>query len=266
MSGIHPTAIIDPKAEIGADVRVGPYCVVGPDVKLGDGAELLSHVVVEGRTSVGPRTKIFPFAVIGHQPQDLKYQGEPSRLEIGSDNLIREHVTMNPGTEGGGMVTKIGDKNAFLTGAHVGHDCIIGNNVVFSNAVLLAGHCIIDDFVILGGGVAIHQFTRVGKHAFVGGMSAIEHDVIPYGMALGNRAYLAGLNIIGLKRRGFTREQIHALRGAYRMLFAEERTLKERVADVEANYQDNEVVREIIDFIKGDTSRSLCTPRHTEAV
>lgn len=265
MSGIHATAIIDPKAEIGADVRVGPYCVVGPDVTLADGVELLSHVVVEGRTSIGARTKIFPFAVIGHQPQDLKYKGEPSRLEIGSDNLIREHVTMNPGTEGGGLLTKIGNGNAFLTGAHVGHDCMIGNSVVFSNAVLLAGHCIIDDFVILGGGVAIHQFTRVGKHAFVGGMSAIENDVIPYGMALGNRAYLAGLNIIGLRRRGFTRDQIHALRGAYKMLFAEDGTLKERLAEVEDIYKENAAVQEIVTFIKGDTSRSLCTPRHNEA-
>ncbi|GAK44530.1 UDP-N-acetylglucosamine acyltransferase [Tepidicaulis marinus] len=265
MSDIHPTAIIDGNASIGADVKIGPYCLVGPHVSLGDGVELLSHVVVEGHTSIGPRTKIFPFAVIGHQPQDLKYKGEASRLEIGSDNLIREHVTMNPGTEGGGMVTRVGNHNAFLTGAHVGHDCIIGDHVVFSNAVLLAGHCLISDYVILGGGVAVHQFTRIGAHAFVGGASAIENDVIPYGMALGNRAHLAGLNVIGLRRRGFSRDEIHALRGAYKMLFAEEKTLRERLEQVAETYKDVGAVQEIVAFIKGDTNRSLCTPRHEAA-
>ena len=176
---------------------------------LGDGVELVSHVVVAGRTTIGARTRIFPFASIGHQPQDLKYKGEPSTLTVGADCLIREGVTINPGTEGGGMATVVGNRCAFLANSHVGHDCQVGNNVIFSNNVMLAGHCAVGDFAILGGGAAVIQFARVGAHAFLGGMSGLENDLIPYGMALGNRAHLSGLNIIGLQRRGFSREDIH---------------------------------------------------------
>ena len=265
MTEIHPTAIIDRKAEIALGVKIGPYCVVGPHVRLDEDVILHSHVVVEGRTSVGARTRIFPFASIGHAPQDLKYKDEPSTLEIGTDNLIREHVTMNPGTEGGGMVTRVGNHCAFLASAHVGHDSIVGNHVVFSNNVMLAGHCRIDDYVIFGGGAALHQFGRVGKHAFIGGMSAVENDVIPYGLVVGNRAHLLGLNLVGLRRRGFSRDQIHAMREAYAILFAETGTLRDRVEEVAGRFGDKEEVMDIINFIRAESDRAICMPRQERA-
>src|SRR5581483_7650782 len=246
---VHATAIVEAGARLGEGVRVGPFCFVGGEVALADEVELVSHAVVSGRTSIGPRTRIFPFASIGHQPQDLKYKGEPSTLEVGSDCLIREGVTMNPGTEGGGMATVVGDHCAFLANSHVGHDCKVGSHVIFSNNVMLAGHCFVGNFAILGGGAAVIQFARVGAHSFLGGMSGLENDLIPYGMALGNRAYLSGLNIVGLQRRGFSREQIHSLRRAYRLLFADEGTLMERVEDVAAEFGDNPIVQEILAFI-----------------
>jgi UDP-N-acetylglucosamine acyltransferase len=258
---IHPTAIVEDGAQIGAGVSIGPYCVVGENVSLGDGVELASHVVVAGRTTIGARTRMFPFASIGHQPQDLKYKGEPSTLTIGSDCLIREGVTINPGTEGGGMSTTVGNSCAFLANSHVGHDCHVGNNVIFSNNVMLAGHCTVGDFAILGGGAAVIQFARVGAHAFLGGMSGLEQDLIPYGMALGNRAYLSGLNIVGLQRRGFSRNEIHDLRRAYRALFAAEGTLLERVSDVAEEFSTHPIVMEIIEFIRAGGKRSMCTPR-----
>ncbi|HAC58714.1 acyl-ACP--UDP-N-acetylglucosamine O-acyltransferase [Parvibaculum sp.] len=261
MTEIHPTALVDPKADVAPSAKVGPYCVVGPNVVLGEGVVLHSHVVVEGRTSVGARTEIYPFASIGHQPQDLKYKGEPSTLEIGTDNLIREHVTMNPGTEGGGMVTRVGNHCAFLTASHVGHDSIVGNHVVFSNNVMLAGHCKIDDYVIFGGGAALHQFGRVGKHAFIGGMSAVENDVIPYGLVIGNRAHLVGLNLVGLRRRGFTRDQMQSMREAYNLLFAEGGTLRDRVEAVAGRFGDKPEVMEIVDFIRTEADRAICMPR-----
>lgn len=260
---IHPTAIVESGADLGDGVKIGPYCIVGPQVTLGEGCELVSHAIVAGRTMIGPRTRIFPFASIGHQPQDLKYGGEPSTLTIGADCLIREGVTMNPGTAGGGLQTVVGNSCAFLANSHVGHDCRVGNNVVFSNNVMLAGHCTIGDYVILGGGAAVIQFARVGDHAFLGGMSGLENDLIPYGMALGNRAYLSGLNIIGLQRRGFTRETIHDLRRAYRLLFAAEGTLMERVEDVAAEFEAHPLVQEIVAFIRAGGKRSLCTPHNS---
>jgi UDP-N-acetylglucosamine acyltransferase len=266
MTNIHPTAIVDPKAQIASSVTVGPYCVVGANVVLDEGVILHSHVVVEGRTRVGARTQIYPFASIGHTPQDLKYKGEPSRLEIGADNLIREHVTMNPGTEGGGMVTRVGSHCAFLTASHVGHDSIVGDHVVFSNNVMLAGHCKIDDYVIFGGGAALHQFGRVGKHAFVGGMSAVENDVIPYGLVVGNRAHLMGLNLVGLKRRGFTREQIQAMREAYAYLFGAEGTLRDRVERAAERYAGSPEVMEIVNFIRAESDRAICMPRSERSV
>ena len=265
MTNVHPTAIVDPKAEVASGVTVGPYCIVGPNVRLEEGVILHSHVVVEGRTSVGARTQIFPFASIGHAPQDLKYKGEPSRLEIGTDNVIREHVTMNPGTECGGMVTRVGHHCAFLAPSHVGHDSIVGNHVVFSNNVMLAGHCLIDDYVIFGGGAALHQFGRVGKHAFVGGMSAVENDVIPYGLVVGNRAYMMGLNLIGLKRRGFSREQIHSMREAYALLFSEEGTLRDRVELAAGRFAEKPEVMEIVNFIRAESDRAICMPRSERA-
>jgi UDP-N-acetylglucosamine acyltransferase len=259
-ANVHPTAIIEDGARVGSDVRIGPYCVVGCDVALGDGVELMSHVAVAGRTTIGARTRIFPFASIGHQPQDLKYKGEPSTLAIGSDCLIREGVTMNPGTEGGGMRTVVGDRCAFLANSHVGHDCNVGDNVILSNNVMLAGHVSVGPHAILGGGAAVIQFSRVGAHAFLGGMSGLENDLIPYGMALGNRAHLSGLNIVGLQRRGFSRDDIHSLRRAYRALFADEGTLMERLDDVQKEFGDHPIVKEIVAFIRTGGKRSLCTP------
>jgi UDP-N-acetylglucosamine acyltransferase len=261
-SKVHPTAIVETGAELAEDVEIGPFCTVGPEVKLAPGVKLMSHVVVAGRTSIGAGTRLFPFASIGHNPQDLKYQGEPSSLTVGSDCVIREGVTMNPGTAGGSMQTVVGDRCAFLANSHVGHDCRVGNNVVFSNNVMLAGHCNIGDFAILGGGAAVIQFARVGAHAFLGGMSGLENDLIPYGMAVGNRAHLSGLNIIGLQRRGFSREDIHTLRRAYRLLFADEGTLLERLDDVEEEF-DHPIVKEIVAFIRAGGKRSLCVP-HAE--
>lgn len=261
-AGIHPTAIVEDGARLGAGVRIGPYCMVGREVRLGDGVELISHVVVAGTTEIGAGTRIFPFASIGHQPQDLKYQGEPCSLTIGSKCIIREGVTMNPGTAGGGSVTIVGDGCAFLANSHVGHDCRVGNNVIFSNNVMLAGHCTVGDYAIIGGGAAVIQFARVGQHAFVGGMSGLENDLIPYGMAIGNRAHLSGLNIVGLQRRGFSRADIHDLRRAYRLLFAAEGTLMERMEDVAEEFAGHACVQEILAFIRAGGKRSLCTPKN----
>ena len=261
MSEIHQSAIVDPSARIGADVRIGPFCTVGPNVELGDNVVLHSHIAVAGHTTVGARTEIFPFASIGHAPQDLKFKGEESTLEIGTDNIIREHVTMNPGTEGGGMVTRVGSHCAFLAGSHVGHDSKVGDYVVFSNNVMLAGHCVVEDYVIFGGGAALQQFGRVGKHAFVGGMSGVENDVIPFGLVIGNRAHMIGLNLVGLKRRGFTRQQISSLREAYDVIFAPEGALRDRVARAADLYSDNPDVMTIVNFIKDEASRGLVVPK-----
>lgn len=262
---IHSSAVIDPKAKIGKDVQIGPFCMIGPDVELGDGSHLLSHVALAGKTKIGARARIFPFASVGHEPQDLKFHGEDSQLYIGDDCLIREGVTINPGTEGGGLITSIGHKCTFLANSHVAHDCKIGNHVIFSNNVMLAGHCHVGDYAIIGGGAAVHQFCRVGAHSFVGGLSGVENDLIPYGIAIGNRARLAGLNIVGLKRRGFERDAIHDIRRAYRLLFANEGTLQERVEDVAQEFSTHPLVHEILDFIRDGGNRSICTPRDSEA-
>lgn len=259
---IHPTAIVEQGAKLGAGVKVGPFSLVGSGVTLGDDVELVSHAVIAGTTTIGARTRIFPFASIGHQPQDLKYQGEPATLAVGEDCIIREGVTMNPGTAGGGSQTIVGNGCAFLANSHVGHDCRVGNNVIFSNNVMLAGHCTVGDFAIVGGGAAVIQFARIGAHAFIGGMSGLENDLIPYGMALGNRAHLSGLNIVGLQRRGFSRTDIHDLRRAYRLLFAAEGTLMERVEDVATEFAGHPIVEEIIAFIREGGRRSLCTPKN----
>ena len=265
MSEIHPTAIVEPSARVGDNVAVGPYCTVGPDVELGDGVALISHVVVDGRTTVGANTRVFPFASIGLPPQDLKYKGEASELVIGCNNVIREQVTMNPGTEGGGMVTRVGNNCLFMVAAHVAHDCQIGDHVIMVNNATLGGHVHLDDWAIVGGLSAVHQFVRVGRHAMIGGMSGVENDVIPYGSVMGNRARLTGLNIVGLKRRKFNREIIQALRSAYRLMFAQEGTLAERLEDVSRRFEGNEPVMEIVDFIGADSSRSICQPSLEDA-
>ena len=265
-NSIHPTAIVEPGATLGADVKVGPFSIVGAETVLGDGVELISHAVVTGRTTIGARAKIFPFASIGHRPQDLKYAGEPSTLEIGSDVTIREHVTISPGTAGGGMITRIGDRCLIMIGVHIGHDCVIGSNVVLSNNVTFAGHCRVDDFVIMSGYSGATQFVHVGAHAFVGGLTKLERDLIPYGTAIGNPAELSGLNLVGLKRRGFDREAIHNLRTAYRMIFAVEGTLRERVDDAAAIFPNDQLVQDVVKFIIEAKDHPLTLPRngHTE--
>jgi UDP-N-acetylglucosamine acyltransferase len=258
---VHRSACVERGAQLGAGVEVGPFCHVGSRVVLGDGVRLTSHVSVAGDTNVGARTRIFPFASIGHEPQDLKYRGEPVSLTIGQDCIIREGVTINPGTAGGGSRTIVGARCAFLANAHVAHDCRLGDDIILSNNVMLAGHCQIGDFAIISGGAAAHQFVRIGAHAFVGGLAGVENDVIPYGIALGNRAALAGLNIVGLKRRGFSRESIHDLRRAYRALFAPEGTLKERVEDVAVEFAAHAEVQQILDFLREGGERAICMPR-----
>jgi UDP-N-acetylglucosamine acyltransferase len=260
MTKIHPTAVIEDGAKLGADVKIGPYSVVGAQVELADGVELLSHAVVAGITSVGAGTKIFPFASVGHQPQDLKFKGEPSRLVVGKNNVIREGVTMNPGTEGGGMLTQVGDNCLFMTGAHVAHDCIVGNNVVMANNATLAGHIEVGDFAFVGGLAAIHQFCRIGTHAMIGGMSGVEQDVIPYGMVIGNRAHLTGLNLVGLKRRGFEREDISRLREAYDLLFSKEHTLSKRLEEVAGQFPGVRLVQDLVEFIRNASKRGVCQP------
>ena len=260
MSNIHPTAIIDPSAELADGVSVGPYCCVGGSVKLGEGSVLHSHVVIDGNTTLGANCEVYPFASIGFPPQDLKYRGEPSSVEIGSGTVIREHVTIHPGTKGGGLLTKVGRNCLIMVGGHVAHDCHVGDYAILVNNATLAGHVEIGDYAIVGGLSAIHQFVRVGKHAMIGGMSGVEHDVIPYGSVIGNRARLQSLNLIGLKRRKFTRDEIHELRKAYRLMFSEEGTLSERLVDVAEDFVNNEPVMEIVNFIRHDSSRAICQP------
>jgi UDP-N-acetylglucosamine acyltransferase len=259
---IHPSAVVESGAILGAGVSIGAFCHVGAQVELGTDVQLVSHVAVAGRTKIGARSRVFPFASIGHQPQDLKYRGEASRLEIGEDCLIREGVTINPGTAGGGMLTKIGDRCVFLANSHVGHDCRLGNDIVLSNNVMIAGHVVIGNFASLGGGAAVHQFTRIGNHAFLGGLSGLENDLIPFGLAAGNRARLAGLNLTGLKRRGFGRETIHDLRCAYRLLFATEGTLSERIEDVALAFGGRAEVNDILVFLRASGERAICVPHH----
>ena len=261
MPDVHPTALVDGKARLGEGVSIGPYCVVGGGVSLGERCKLASHVVVDGRTDIGPDTQIFPFASIGLAPQDQKYDGERSTLRIGDRNVIREHVTINPGTRGGGMVTRVGDECLLMVGAHVAHDCAVGDHVIMANNATLAGHVAVEDYAIIGGLSAVHQFCRIGKHAMVGGMSGVECDVIPYGSVMGDRARLSGLNIVGLKRRGFSRTDISALRRAYRLMFAAEGTMSERLEDVVEAYSNQEAVMEIVNFIRSDSNRAMCQPR-----
>ncbi len=257
---IHPTAIVDPKAKIGQNVKIGPYCVVGANVTLHDEVELISHVCIEGQTVIGARTVIFPFASIGHIPQDKKYEGEDSKLIIGEDNRIREYVTMQPGTSGDNMLTKVGDRGLFMAGVHVAHDCIVGNDVVMANYATLAGHVEVGNFVIIGGLAGIHQRVRIGSHAIIGGLSPVDGDVIPYGAVKGERAFLNGLNIVGLKRRGFSRESIDELRSAYRTLFSGEGTVGERIEATQAAYTASPGVMEIVVFMQAESKCGLCLP------
>lgn len=261
MADIHPSAVIAPEASLAEGVKIGPFCVVGPDVELGEEVVLHSHVVVEGRTRIGARTQIFPFASIGHRPQDLKYGGEASKVIIGADNIIREHVTINPGTKGDRMETVVGDGCMLMVGAHVAHDCILGDRVILVNNATLGGHVEIGDNTIVGGLAAIHQFVRIGRDAMIGGMSGVENDVIPYAMVMGERASLNGLNLIGMKRRGHERADIVALQETYKKLFTEEGNFADRLDEVEAEEQQNPPVRDVLTFIQGESSRGLLHPK-----
>lgn len=260
MSNIHPSAVIEDGAQIDPSAKIGPFCVVGPEVVIGENVELKSHVVVAGRTDVGDGTVIFPFAVIGEIPQDLKFKGEQSALIIGKRNRIREHVTMNVGTEGGGGVTRIGDDGVFMAGCHIAHDAIIGDRVILVNSVAIAGHCILEDDVIIGGLSGVHQFVRIGRGAIIGALTKVTHDVIPYGLVQAPRGELEGLNLVGLKRRGVARTDITALRAAFQMLAQGEGTFNDRAERLGAE-TESAYVKEIVDFVMGDTDRSFLTPR-----
>lgn len=260
MSLIHPSAIVDASARLADDVTVGPWCIVGPNVELRAGVRLVSHAVVQQDTTVGERTVIHPFAVIGGDPQHNGYKGEPVRLEVGSDNVIREHCSFNRGTPQGTGVTRVGSNGLFMTGAHIGHDSVVGDNVVMANNATLGGHARIGDKVFLGGLCAVHQNGRVGQGAIVGGLAAVTRDVIPYGSAWGNHARLHGLNLIGLKRKGYGKDQVRRLLAAFRDLFEGEGVFSERLDRVEAAYADLPEIMEITAFIREDGKRPLCLP------
>ncbi|MDA9361689.1 MAG: acyl-ACP--UDP-N-acetylglucosamine O-acyltransferase [Ascidiaceihabitans sp.] len=260
MSNIHPSSVIEDGAQIDPSAVIGPFCLVGSDVTIGPDVELKSHVVVKGRTVIGEGTVVFSFAVIGEIPQDLKFKGEQSGLVIGKRNRIREHVTMNAGTEGGGGMTKIGDDCLFMAGCHIAHDAIIGDRVIIVNSAAIAGHCILEDDVIVGGLSGIHQFVRIGRGAIVGAVTMVTNDVIPYGLVQAPRGALDGLNLVGLKRRGVARVDITALRAAFQMLAQGDGTFHNRVERLGAE-TDSAYVQEIVDFVTGDTDRSFLTPR-----
>ena len=259
MGQIHPSAVIEEGAVIGRGCVIGPFCLVGADVELGDQVVLKSHVVVTGNTKIGDETVIFSFAVLGEEPQDLKFKGEQSRTEIGKRNRIREHVTVNAGTEGGGGVTRIGDDGLFMAGCHIAHDAQVGDRVIVVNSAAVAGHCVLEDDVIIGGLSGIHQWVRIGKGAIVGAVTMVTNDVIPYGLVQAPRGDLDGLNLVGLKRRGVARSDITALRAAFQMLAQGEGTFQERARRL-ADESDSDYVQEIVAFITGDSGRSFLTP------
>ncbi len=256
---IHKTAIIDSKAKIFKNVSIGPYCVIGPNVEIGDGSEIQSHVSIVGNTKIGKNNKIYPFASIGNDPQDLKYNGEQTYLEIGNNNKIREYVTINPGTKGGGGITKVGNDCLFMVSSHIAHDCIVGNNVILANNVPLGGHVLIEDNVIIGGNSAVQQFTRIGRSAMIGGGCAVVRDVIPYGIAHGNRSILQGLNLIGLRRKKIPNEDIITLSNAYKEIFKNE-NFSENLDNLNQDYKKNELVLEVYNFLIKDKKRPICTP------
>ncbi len=251
---IHPTAVIADGAKLGADVKVGPYCVIDGDVEVGDATELISHVVLTGRTKIGANNRVFPFASIGHRPQDLKFHGEPSEVVIGDHNTIRESVTINPGTEGGGMLTRIGSGNLLMAYAHVAHDCLVGDGVVMANNATLAGHVTVEDGAIIGGMSAIHQFLRIGRHSMIGGMSGIVKDIPPFCLTAGGyRPGLAGLNLVGLRRRGFNQERIKRLKEIYRLLLQGSGKIQERIKEAETIAGDDVDAVYLVEFVRTAT-------------
>ena len=256
---IHKTAIVNSKAKIASSANIGPYCVIGANVEIGENVTIHSHVSVSGNTKIGNDNKIYPFASIGNDPQDLKYNGEETKLIIGDNNKIREYVTINPGTEGGGGLTKIGNNCLFMISSHVAHDCYVGNNVIIANNVPLGGHVNIEDNVVIGGNSAVQQFTRIGKMAMVGGMTGVLYDVIPYGLSTGNRNTLQGLNLIGLRRAKFDNKEILGLSEADKEIFAT-KNLSENIIKLNGIFKENPLVKDVIEFITKDKKRSICTP------
>ena len=257
---IHKTSVVDKNAKISNSVKIGPFCNIGPNVELEDEVELVSNVHIEGYTKIGIGTKIFPFASIGTQPQDLKFKNEKSNLFIGKKNIIREYVTINPGTQGGGSITKIGNNCLFMISSHIAHDCIIGNDVIIANNVPLGGHVEIEDSVVIGGNSAVQQFTRIGRLAMIGGMTGVLKDVIPFGLSIGNRNYLQGLNLIGLRRKKYENKKIIGLDKAYKEIFSL-KNLHENLNQINGEYKDNELVSEVIKFIEKDKKRPICSPQ-----
>ena len=257
---IHSSSIIDKNAKVSKSVKIGPFCFIGPEVELSDGVELISNVHIEGNTRIGKNTKIFPFASIGTQPQDLKYENEKNSLSIGENNIVREYVTINPGTKGGGTKTIIGNNCLFMISSHIAHDCIIGNDVIIANNVPLGGHVEIEDSVVIGGNSAVQQFTRIGRLAMIGGMTGVLKDVIPFGLSIGNRNYLQGLNLIGLRRKKYENKKIIGLDKAYKEIFSS-KNLHENLNQINGEYKDNELVSEVIKFIEKDKKRPICSPQ-----
>jgi len=256
---IHKTALIDSNAKISKDVSIGAYSIIGPNVEIGEGTIIQSHVNITGNTVIGAFNKIYPFASIGNDPQDLKFEGEITKLEIGNNNKIREYVTINPGTKGGGGKTKVGNNCLFMVSSHIAHDCVVGNNVILANNVPLGGHSYIDDHVIIGGNSAVQQFTRVGKFAMIGGMCGVVKDVIPYGLVHGNRSILQGLNLIGLRRQNISNKEILILTDAYKEIFKNE-NLTNNLINLPNELKKNELVLEMVNFLEKDKKRPICTP------
>ena len=258
-NNFHSTSIVDENADIDKSVIIGPYCIIGPHVKIRKGTELKSNVIISGDTEIGECCIIYPFSVLGNPPQDLKFQGESSKLIIGNNNVIREHVTMNPGTDGGGLITKIGNNCLIMIGAHVAHDCILGNNIILANNATLAGHVEIDNNTIIGGNSAIHQFVRIGKNAMVGGMSGLEKNLVPYGLYVGIRSNMKGLNLIGLKRKGLDNNKIKTLNQFIENVFNKNESIENNLNKVSNEFKSIEEVKEIIEFIEKSNKRGLVT-------
>ena len=256
---IHKTAIIDTKAKISSTANIGPYSIIGPDVEIGDHTIIQSHVVISGHTSIGKNNKIYPFASIGNDPQDMKYKNEKTKLLLGNNNTIREYVTINPGTIQGGGITQVGSDNLIMISAHIAHDCMIGNNIVIANSAAIAGHAVIEDYVIIGGNSGVQQFTRIGKMAMIGGMTGVSRDVIPYGLSTGNRNYLNGINVVGLRRKKVSNKEIIGLTDAYKEIFKTE-SLNENLNKLNGEFKENNLVKEVVEFISKDKKRPICTP------
>jgi UDP-N-acetylglucosamine acyltransferase len=259
---IHSTAIVGANAQLGANVEIGAYSIIGDEVKIGDGTVVKSHVVIEGYTEIGKNNVIFPFAVIGVAPQDLKFRGEESKVVIGDNNRIREHVTIHLGTQDGAMVTRIGSNCLLMVGVHIAHDCVIGDHVILANNATLAGHVEVGDYAVIGGLSAVHQFARIGHGAMIGGMSGVEGDVIPYGTVMGERASLAGLNLVGMKRRGISREDIHALRNFFKKVFSEKNSGFSARVEAAAKEFESAVVQDVASFVKAESTRAFCQPKN----